>query len=164
MKKAIVWLAPIASACVIALLLLSLAPTKDSPGRKAASPVHAHAISNIEEAKRFFIGTWTYTEPIDPDGPNSAYVWNWEKWVVKEDGTVDVYTAPPTADDWGKPQKQSYEIFTSKYVDTGKRFYALHMKDMFVSANILDDDLIALQVSRSDPVAMRRGDKNPFSK
>jgi len=119
------------------------------------------SINNVDDAKKFLVGTWTFTEPLNP---NDAYFGNWEKWVIKEDGTVDVYSVSPTSDNWGRPESKEYEIQTSKYTDTGKRYYFIRIKNMALSANIVDDDLLGFTMSSSPPVPMRRGDKNPFSK
>ncbi|WP_156479935.1 hypothetical protein [Collimonas pratensis] len=145
---------------IIAALIVGVAALRFS-SESSGTVIGAESVSNVQEAKQFLLGTWTFTEPLSPNDP---YIGQWEKWIVKDDETVDVYTAYPTADDWGKPDTKVYEILTSKYTDTGKRFYYLHLKGMVVSASILNDDLIGLKISASPAVPMRRGDRNPFSK
>jgi hypothetical protein len=145
---------------IIAALIVGVAALRFNSESSSAA-IGAESVSNVQEAKQFLLGTWTFTEPL---APNDPYIGQWEKWIVKDDGTVDVYSAFPTADDWGKPDTKAYEILTSKYTDTGKRFYYIRLKDMVVSASILKNDLIGLTISASASVPMRRGDRNPFSK
>src|SRR3569832_1416810 len=53
--------------------------------------ISAKSIASLDDAKRFLIGTWTFTDPIKNNNPSKPDIWYWEKWIVKEDGTVDVY-------------------------------------------------------------------------
>lgn len=124
------------------------------------APPKIEDVVSSDTAQKFLIGTWTYTEPLNQEN----YIVQWEKWVIRPGGMVDIYSARPSDDDWGQPRQQPYEMITGKYNDTGKRFYGIRIKDQVVRAIILDNDLLAFTISDSRPVPMRRGDKNPFSK
>jgi len=123
-----------------------------------ASPVH---IDSIETAQKYVVGTWTYTDPLDP---NNHYIWAWEKWVIKDGGAMDIYTAAPRDDSWGSPKPARYEIITDKYADTGERFYAIHVLDSVQTAIIRPDGELCYSLMGNGGVVMRRGDKKPFSK
>ncbi|WP_176317192.1 hypothetical protein [Burkholderia vietnamiensis] len=139
---------------VLFALVIVLSPLKDNPSQQIAAVVDA------QSAKRFLLDTWTYTDPIT----DASYISQWERWVVKDDGTVDVYRADPTSNDWGKPRTVEYEIFQGRFTDTGKVYFGLHLKNTVVRAIIVDNDRMAFVVSDSNPVSMRRGDRIPFSK
>ncbi|HDR9102994.1 TPA: hypothetical protein QDB24_002202 [Burkholderia vietnamiensis] len=141
---------------VLFALVIVFSPLKDNPREQAS----VNQVVDAQSAKRFLLDTWTYTDPItDP-----SYISQWEKWVVKADGTVDVFRAEPISNDWGKPETVEYEIFQGKFTDTGKVYFGLRLKKTVVRAIIVDDDRLAFLVSDSNAVTMRRGDRNPFSK
>jgi len=108
----------------------------------------------IQLAKKFVVGTWTCTDVGSP----------WTKMVVKDDGTVLMYGAFPSANGWGDPITQQWDISTEKYSDTGTRYYGLRFKDSPsddppIGAIIKEDGTLSL----SD-CTLHRGDAFPFSK
>lgn len=124
------------------------------------APPDGSAIASDDEATKFLAGTWTYTEPINSE---IGYAYGWQKWVIREDGTADIYTALPTDDNWGNPSAVKYTVVTGKYGDTGKRYYGiqpvgstLKLVASSVGAELHDGGL--------EPILMRRGDSTPFSK
>jgi len=125
---------------------------------RATSPSN---ITSVEQAQKYVLGTWVYAEPLDP---RNQYVNWWQKWVVKEGGVIDVYTAEPRADSWGKPESVRYEIFTDKFSDTGERFYAIRVLGTAQTAIILPGGALSYSIMGNGAVPMRRGDRNPFSK
>lgn len=128
------------------------------------SGYHAKApssINSVEQAQKYVLGTWVYADPLDP---NNLYVNWWQKWVVKEGGVMDVYTADPRDDSWGKPETVRYEVFTQKYSDTGERFYAIRVLGTAQTAIILPGGALSYSIMGNGAVPMRRGDRNPFSK
>ncbi len=125
---------------------------------QATSP---SSINSVEKAQKYVLGTWVYAEPLDPQ---NQYVNWWQKWVVKEGGVMDVYTAEPRADSWGKPETVRYAVITNKYSDTGERFYAINVLGTAQTAIILPSGVLSYNIMGNGAVPMRRGDRNPFSK
>lgn len=119
-------------------------------------------VKSIEAAQKFLVGTWTFTEPLT-NGANDNFRM-WERWVIGQNGTVTIFSARPDASDWGVPEQQQYEVYSSKYADTGERYYAIRIAGQFVRAIIVADDTLSLAVADMKPVRMRRGDRIPFSK
>jgi len=112
----------------------------------------------IDLAKKYVIGTWTYTG----QDTNIGGVTFWHRWIVKEDGTMEVYLRPATADDWGTPKIKHWKIGSSKYTDTGKRYYTFHLDDDWAYALItLDGFFYKLPDTR---IEMEKTDRFPFSK
>ncbi|MER8349314.1 hypothetical protein ABS234_19865, partial [Acinetobacter baumannii] len=61
-------------------------------------------------------GTWTYTEvPAD----------FWYRFQISPDGKVLSQVAMPSMDGWGEADEARLVPFTSKYLDTGERYYGL---------------------------------------
>jgi hypothetical protein len=115
--------------------------------------------TSIESAKEKIIGIWTYTDPVDVNGQHFPF-W-WEKLDIRNDGTLTIWTASPTDDNWGDGETRSYEAVTGKYSDTGKRWFGLKIKDTYHSI-IYSNGYLVLH-SGQDIALMQRGDKNPFS-
>lgn len=125
---------------------------------QATSP---SSINSVEKAQKYVLGTWVYAEPLDP---RNQYVNWWQKWVVKDNGSIDVYTAEPVNSSWGKPESIRYSIITDKYSDTGQRYYAIHVLGTAQVAIIQSDGTLSYSILGNGAVPMRRGDRNPFSK
>ena len=129
--------------------------------KEVSKPVGAEKIYSqsgdaaIEEARKFMVGTWTSAK--------TTQFFTWTKWVINADGTILDYTAAASADDWGTPKKYEWEIITDKYINTGKRFYAFHVKDWATKSIILNDGSV-VQNLPDEKIKMERGDRNPFSK
>jgi hypothetical protein len=108
------------------------------------------SVITIENAKLKAVGTWTGT------GEDAVCL----RLVIRADGTYDEYTALIDDDDWGKAKKGTWEVFTDKYSDTGKRYYGLRLSDGgFV--------ILASQQKMKHPnlnIDLSRGDSFPFSK
>lgn len=122
---------------------------------------HLSKPASIEDAKAMVVGAWTYTQPIDP---SNQYFWEWEKWVVRSDGTMEVYSAPPRADNWGEPKIERYTIRTEKYADTGERFYYLSVDGSFLGAIIHNPEQMVMSIGSNGEVPLLKGDNFPFSK
>ncbi len=121
-------------------------------------------IDSMEEAQKYVLATWTYTDPINLGDPTQL-VCHWMKWVVKKDGVIVAYTADPVDNSWGKPRMLRYTISTDKFADTGERYYAIHVLDTGDIA-ILKPDVLVYSTKGlwMGLVSMTRGDRNPFSK
>jgi hypothetical protein len=120
---------------------------------------NANTIHSKADAKKFLVGTWTYI--------GSDLGGLWEKWVIKEDNTVDIYLVPASAEKWGKPDGlgragEAYDIISSRYSDTAERYYAVQVEDAV--GIIQKDGTLRLKWGDQPEVIMTRGDKNPFSK
>jgi len=118
-------------------------------------------ISDVDAARAFIVGTWAYTEPIRAD---AQYLWSWQKWEVRSDGTVLVFDAKPTDNDWGQPQAMKYTIFTDKYSDTGERFFGFRFEGTAVGAIIARDGSLLYTNTSNIVGKFRRGDVSPFSR
>jgi hypothetical protein len=130
-------------------------------------------ISSLDDAKRLLVGTWTYTG----QAMNNGVVAYWDKWVIKDDGTMDHYRASAVDDNWGTPEKETYKTITGKYSDTGERYYGIitlgsegqETRD-FSAVIRPDGSLIQSMIgdlTKGIPACtlrFERGDKNPFSK
>lgn len=114
-----------------------------------------------EEAQKFVLGTWVYATPITPQTP---HVTKWQRWVIRGDGTVDIYQAEPASDTWGQPMSFRYVMDSAKYQDTGARFYVLAIPKTEIWANIEEDGALLVHDSGKVMAVLSRGDKNPFSK
>jgi hypothetical protein len=116
---------------------------------------------SIEEAQRFVPGVWVFAEPLKTEVPHIIL---WQRWIIRKDGTLDIYQAPPARDSWGQPQTYQYKIVTDKYQDTGQRFYAVHIEGTRMGAFIEEDGALLVRDSDKVNAVLYRGDKNPFSK
>ncbi|MBU1041294.1 MAG: hypothetical protein KKF77_09365 [Proteobacteria bacterium] len=125
---------------------------------KATSP---SSINSVEKAQKYVLGTWVYADPLDP---KNLYVDWWQKWVVKDDSSIDVYVARPVDGSWGKPENMRYSVITNKYADTGERYYAIKVLGTAQFAIIQPDGTLSYSIMGNGAVPMRRGNKNPFSK
>ncbi len=132
----------------------------DSPDAALIAPVFGDDVNlATEAAKKFMVGTWTYT----------GKEWNvagysfWMKWEVFSDGTMNEHTVPASADSWEEPEKKNWEILTGKFADSGKRYYAFHIKGQAVHSLILEDGNVYCRMPDGD-LLMKRGDVSPFSK
>lgn len=113
----------------------------------------------ISEARKLMVGTWTYTGSELKALGRSL----WLRWVINEDGTMDEYLAAASDDDWKQPTKCQWEIITGKYSDTGKRYYAFHIKGNATQAIIGRNGDVIYGLG-DDYLMMKKGDKFPFSK
>ena len=123
-------------------------------------------------ARMFMVGTWTYTGTgyrflKDDMTRTNGFL----KWVIREDGTALKYVAPVVANDWGTPQEDTWEVFTNKYANTGKRFYGFEFKHPnsveIIAASIViiePNGQVQFRVASDLVLKMTKGDKFPFSK
>ncbi len=112
-------------------------------------------------AKQYVVGTWVFTAPLTLEMP---HVVSWQRWIIRDDGTVDIFETPPASDSWGKPVTRQYEIATAKYRDTGERFYCVKISGSPLYATILEDGSLVVQGQDKVWAVLERGDRNPFSK
>lgn len=94
-------------------------------------------VESTEAAKSFVSGTWTYigakldqvirvSESIGSRPEDNPHRIHWLKWVVKDDGTIEVFDVAPSAENWGKVSYLwHYTITSGRYADTGDRYYAM---------------------------------------
>ena len=87
----------------------------------------------------------------------------WLRWIVKSDGTVEQFSAPAVADDWGNPETEKWNIETDKFSDTGERFYAFRIGDNSAKAIIHKDGTLEYRVAEL-ALVMKKEDVFPFSK
>ena len=107
-------------------------------------------------------GTWVSDEP-------GAL---WTRLKLYEDGTCEVWSAMPSADNWGKGTKGRWRIETGKYVDTGKRYYRLALLPPSGKEATLVHYMDGIWVDkgtirwggRGGRSTMTRGDRPPFSR
>jgi len=128
------------------------APAMLSAGEMGGVVVGGSNISSIEDAQRYVIGVWT-----DADHPADDA---WTRWVVTPDGSIAMFEALATADNWGAPKTAYYQMATGKYDDTGKRFYAVQLKNSY-KAIITEDGRLKMGQSN---LYLVKGERFPFSK
>ncbi len=115
-----------------------------------------------DEARRAFIGVWTYTQPINQS--IDAFPFEWIKLVISADGTMVSHFAKPVDDNWGTGEKTNYKIITGKYADTGERWFGIHDGKTVIRYTYMNGKLFAQHISYKTMGVLERGDKNPFSK
>jgi len=152
--------------------------SSETPPKKAAEESQVpdpSTISNLDQAKKFVVGVWTYPgQAMHDDTFGMTF---WEKWVIKSDGTLDYYRVVATSDDWGTPEKETYDVITGKYSDTGERYYGVvpistdsDGKPLRLFTAVIGDDgsltesLPAVMGNPAFTLRFVRGDINPFSK
>jgi len=105
----------------------SCRPFSDTPFKHKSKKYKTLPVTTIEDAEKYAIGVWTFTEPIIDDSPLFG-VWRgvlWHRFDFKEGGVGEYQRALPTDDDWGAIEKIKWKIATGKYVDTGKRYFKI---------------------------------------
>lgn len=122
------------------------------------------APTSAESAQNKMIGVWTYTEPINFGA--DPFPFDWVKWDIRNDGTMAVWHASPTKDNWGEVQKVKYEIISGKFAANGERWFGIadpngYTVGVYEGGNIV---LHMLPEANKNTGRMQRGDKNPFSK
>lgn len=139
-------------------LLFGIRNNSSSLARVQASrnPAVANShISSIEDAHNYVIGTWTYT--------GQGYGRAWVRWVFNRDGTMEVYDANPSDDNWGKAVIHKWRPITAKYSDTGVRYYGVEIEGYCKYLPILNNGALRYAISEFD-FELTKGDKFPFSK
>lgn len=147
-----------------AMVSLALGMTALSAGialHSFATKTDPAKIDGIEAAQAYVIGTWTYTDPIRENAQHLLY---WQKWTFRSDGTVVIAEAKPTDSEWGPSEQHHYAVFTSKYSDTGKRYYGVHVENSAIGALIADDGSLLYTNLTNVAGRMQRGDQSPFSR
>ena len=118
-------------------------------------------ISTIEEARSFVVGTWTYIGNDSPAATGQAALW--EKFVIKPDGSIDMYSALSGDKDWGTPTTESYRIVTGRVAGTGARVFGIQVANYDMKIVITARGTLRETTADRD-VELFRGDRNPFSK
>lgn len=106
-------------------------------------------VLSIEAARKAAVGTWT--------GRKSDLCL---RLVFNEDGTYEEYTPLITADGWGEPHRGTWEAFTDKYDNTGKRYYGLRLSD---GGHVIVETSTQMRHPNLEAV-LTKGDSFPFSK
>lgn len=122
---------------------------------------HPPLPDSVEAAQKFVVGTWTFTAPLSPDAPDARL---WQRWVIRADGTADIYLAPPISDSWGNPIPVKYSIVTGKNTETGRRYFALQVEEKNFGAFVHEDGTLIVRLTGKYLGVLNRGDRNPFSK
>jgi hypothetical protein len=151
---------------LLGVFLESLDAQQNAGGPKTASEAPTaeaiYAASGEEalaEARKFMVGTWTYTGT--QAGPLGATMWI--KWEVKADGSMLVYNAMATEDDWGTATSEKWEVLAGKFSNTGSRYYAFHIVGHATQAVIQKNGTLEYRLP-DYTLVMERGDKFPFAK
>ena len=131
------------------------------PKNTAAEAIYQNSgDAAVAEARKFMVGTWTYTGTKLQLAGGSV----WIKWTVNSDGTMLYCWSQATEKDWPQqPKTNQWEITTGKYSDTGERYYAFRMTGDVKSSLIRKDGKVIYSVGDVE-LTMDRGDKFPFSK
>lgn len=118
-------------------------------------------ISTIEEARSFVSGTWTYIGNDSPAAAGKATLW--EKFVIRPDGSIDMYSALSGDKDWGTPTTESYRIVTGRVAGSGARVFGIQVANYDMKIVITARGTLRETTADRD-VEFFRGDRNPFSK
>ena len=142
------------------------APAERPPAEEPQKTVPTTNQDGLEAARKSLIGTWTYTKPG---------IVLWSKWVIKDDGTLDFYTAQSNYRDWGTATSFKWMSITDKDPVTGDTIYGIqpvrnvadHMPKMLACKDGLGR--LVVKVGAVDPdhpefITMECGDKFPFVK
>jgi hypothetical protein len=144
--------------------------SKDSSKTKNDGSVQSKTAilpDSLEHAKTLLIGTWTYTEPL------TGLRQHWIKYVFMPDGNCQYFKAMPVESNWGKGKSCRWVMKTSKYSDTGERFwYAQFVSgadNNFYYHFVLIDSLHASAMSLAVPdpsfiIPFVKADVFPFSR
>lgn len=111
-------------------------------------------ITSLEDAKKYAPGVWTATQ---------VGQLRWHRYIINAAGTCEAYAAFPARDNWGEADKATWELFTSKDLNTGERYYGIKCGDI----PFFYEDSNTLLWPGTDGnvfVALKRGDVFPFSK
>ena len=124
-----------------------------------------YSSASVEEgkalAKKYVIGVWTYTGQEFQFEPGRT---TWIRWVVKPDGTIEQYWAPASADGWGKPNIEKWEIVSRKFTNSGERYYALYFLESWATTIIQIDGTLQWVFLDNARLNLVKGDVFPFSK
>jgi hypothetical protein len=142
------------------------APAERPPAEEPQKTVPTTNQDSLEAARKSLIGTWTYTKPG---------IVLWSKWVIKDDGTLDFYTAKSNYRDWGTATSFKWVSITDKDPVTGDLVYGVQpvrdVTDHMPKVLACKDGLgrLVVKVGGVDPdhlefITMERGDKFPFEK
>lgn len=100
--------------------------SKDSSGTQNDGSVQSKTgilPDSAEHSRTILIGTWTFTEPLSGTIVSTGEVSYWEKYVFMPDGTCRYFFAEPVSPNWGKGGSCQWTVKTSKYRDTGERYW-----------------------------------------
>ncbi len=125
-----------------------------------------NSVSNQNQKKKSDKSTIYYGSYISTERGNI-----WIKLDVKSDGTYEYYEAMPADDNWGEAKKGTYTKGTSKYIDTGERYYYILCKansgDLIdgegMKAIFRDAKTITLHTSWFGTYNLEKSDRFPFS-
>lgn len=79
------------------------------------------SVSTVEEAKSAIVGNWYFA---DDTGLKYGVAKMVMRYDFKKDGTFESYTEKITEGKWGQPDSRgTYEIGSSKYIDTGEQYF-----------------------------------------
>src|SRR5262249_16249333 len=110
----------------------------------------------------FVSGTWTYIGTgTPPQAPGKSTLW--EKLVIDQSGTIDMYSAFPGDQDWGKPTTERFKIVPGNYKDSGQRVFAIQVADYDMKV-VLTNEGTLREISAARDVEFLRGDASPFAK
>ncbi len=126
------------------------ASNQEPAGPAIAAPASSPTSITNKNLKQIAVGTWT------GKGEDGVCL----KLVIRSDGTYEEYHPLITNDDWGSAERGTWETFTDKYSDSGKRYFGLNLSEGgFV--------ILKSQQSMRHPnlnIELSRGDSFPFSK
>lgn len=140
--------------CLILVGIGSLFPKKDDaePTQSQPAPLAQKAPSNETEAKKALIGTWIYIG-----------VGDWEKWILKADGTSEMYFSSAAYEDWNvRNQSPQWKVKTGRYQDTGEKYYGVDIGPG-CSTVLLDNGRLRSTIAGRESILVKNG-KDPFKK
>lgn len=119
------------------------------------SKIKAWKPSSLEDVKKYVPDVWTYSQTYGQT--------EWVKLVVNANGTAEHYSAFAAADNWGKPRKLSWKLFSDKDTRTGERYYGFSIGEDFVFV-LTDFTTLNMPINDQRFQIYKRGDGSPFSK
>ncbi len=145
---------------VILIMCLAGLSCQNNSRNDGKTSFEIQLIDSEESARKAIVGVWTSSEPLQTMVQMAV---GWNKYVFYLNGTFEYYRAQPSDDDWGKPKKGKWKVFSDKYINTGKRYYGIDWENyrplIFVDAQTVK----LIDTNGSLLATLRKGDDFPFS-
>jgi hypothetical protein len=108
------------------------------------------------EVRTFLVGSWVYTDPIDPNKPP----YEWQR-IVFDKEVLSVQSSSPSATRWGNPVVFKYTVERKKTLRDGIWYWHIRGVDSSISIGLFDGaSKLQTSIGMDGDFIMRRGDKD----